>query len=419
MEYKNYLEQIGENAKNALDDLVKLSSGEKNELLKLMAQAIIKNKDLILEKNKIDIEKAKSDGVKTAFVDRLTLNDERIESISDSFLKLIELKDPIGNLKSMEVMDNGLKIGTQITNIGVIGIIYEARPNVTADAFSLCFKTSNCVILRGGKEAFNTNNILVEIFQKVLEENNCNKNCVQLIAKLEREVTTEFMKLNKYVDVLIPRGGASLIQSVVQNSTVPVIETGVGNCHIYVDESADFKMATDIIINAKTQRAGVCNSCESVLINEKIAPTFVPLIIDELEKRNVEIRACEKTKMYSNKNLKDATEEDFYTEFADLIIAVKIVSDLESAIKHINKYGSGHSEAIITENYNASNKFLNEINSAVVYVNASTRFSDGFEFGFGAEIGISTQKLHARGPMGLMALTSIKYIVLGNGQIRG
>ena len=405
--------------KKASKKLQQLSAAQKNEILELFASKLTENSDFLISENIKDIKAAEESGIPAQMIDRLSLDESRIRSMADGIYDVISLDDPAGVILEERTLTNGLNLKKISVPMGVIGIIYEARPNVTADAFSLCFKTSNCVILRGGKEAFNTNNILVEIFQKVLEENNCNKNCVQLIAKLEREVTTEFMKLNKYVDVLIPRGGASLIQSVVQNSTVPVIETGVGNCHIYVDESADFKMATNIIINAKTQRAGVCNSCESVLINEKIAPTFVPLIIDELEKRNVEIRACEKTKTYSNKNLKDATEEDFYTEFADLIIAVKIVSDLESAIKHINKYGSGHSEAIITENYNASNKFLNEINSAVVYVNASTRFSDGFEFGFGAEIGISTQKLHARGPMGLMALTSIKYIVLGNGQIRG
>ena len=330
---------------------------------------------------------------------------------------MIQLEDPIGEVLSMKQRENGLLIGQKRVPLGVIGMIYESRPNVTADAFALCFKAGNAVILRGGKDAIHSNTAIMEIIQGALAECNVNKNAIQLITDTSHETANAMMKLNEYIDVLIPRGGASLIQTVVNNSTVPVIETGTGNCHIYIDEYADLSMAVPIIINAKTQRLGTCNTCESLVVHKNIAERAVPVIADALTEKEVEIRGDEEAQAL-DKRIVAATEEDYGTEYLDRIISLKIVDSFDDAIKHINHYNTGHSEAIVTEHYGNAQRFLNEIDAAAVYVNASTRFTDGFEFGYGAEIGISTQKLHARGPMGLLALTSTKYIIYGNGQIR-
>ncbi|MBQ1240391.1 MAG: glutamate-5-semialdehyde dehydrogenase, partial [Lachnospiraceae bacterium] len=318
---------------------------------------------------------------------------------------------------SMKQRPNGMMVGQKRVPLGVIGIIYEARPNVTADAFALCFKTGNAVILRGGSDAIHSNQAIVDVIRDGLRKCGIPEDAIQLLSDTSRETATEFMRLNGYLDVLIPRGGAGLIRSVVQNSTVPVIETGTGNCHIYVDETADFDMALDILFNAKTQRIGVCNACESTLIHRSIAKDFLPMMKKRLDEKQVEIRADEEACAIIPEFVK-ATEEDWGTEYLDYIMSCKIVDSVDEAIDHINKYNTGHSEAIITSDYDNAQKFLNEVDAAAVYVNASTRFTDGFEFGFGAEIGISTQKLHARGPMGLLALTSTKYIIYGNGQIR-
>jgi glutamate-5-semialdehyde dehydrogenase len=335
----------------------------------------------------------------------------------DGILQICTLPDPIGEVLSMTVRPNGLQIGQKVVPLGVVGIIYESRPNVTADAFGLCFKTGNAVILRGGSDAIHSNQAIVKALRIGLHNAGINEDAVSLVEDTSREVARDFMKLNRYIDVLIPRGGAGLIKTVVENSTVPVIETGTGNCHVYVDEFADFNMALDIIDNAKTQRLGVCNTCESLVLHEKIYREFLPMLYDRLHEKEIEIRADERA-CALNKGLTPATEEDYATEYLDKIISLKVVNSIEEAIEHINYYSTKHSEAIITKDYEHAMKFLNEIDSAAVYVNASTRFSDGYEFGYGAEIGISTQKLHARGPMGLKALTTIKYIIFGNGQIR-
>lgn len=331
--------------------------------------------------------------------------------------ELIALEDPIGEVIEMWKRPNGLQIGKQRVAMGVIGIIYEARPNVTCDAAGLCLKTGNAVILRGGSEAINSNKAIVKILANAIKEAGLPEFSIQLVEDTSRETALEMMKLNEYIDVLIPRGGAGLIQTVVKNATVPVIETGVGNCHIYVDEDCDFDMARDIIINAKTSRPAVCNAAEKMIINENIANDFLPIIVKALREKDVEIRGDEKVKSLIN-DVKEASEDDWSKEYLDYIIGAKIVKSVDEAINHINKYGSGHSEAIVTNSYKNSQKFLNKVNAAAVYVNASTRFTDGSEFGFGAEIGISTQKLHARGPMGLKELTTIKYIIYGNGQVR-
>lgn len=412
-----YLINIGQQAKEASKQLKKLTSNEKKNILNLMCTAIKNNSNIILESNKKDVDIAQSNGLKQAYIDRLTLDQKRLDDISNAFLQIATLDDPIGEFISMKTMENGLVIGQKRVPLGVIGIIYEARPNVTADAFSLCLKVSSCVVLRGGKEAINTNTTLVNIFRKTLKENNYNENFVQLIEDTSRETALGFMKLNKYIDVLIPRGSASLIDSVVLNSTIPVIETGTGNCHIFVDETADLKKAVDIIVNAKTQRVGVCNACEKLILHKNIANEFLPTILNILKSKGVEVRGDKYSKDICNE-IVEAKETDWAFEYLDYIIAIKIVEDIDSAIEHISNYSTGHSEAILTENYANSQKFLNEVDSAAVYVNASTRFTDGFEFGFGAEIGISTQKLHARGPMGLKELTSTKYVIYGTGQIR-
>jgi glutamate-5-semialdehyde dehydrogenase len=337
--------------------------------------------------------------------------------MADGLLEIRALPDPIGEVTSMTVRPNGLTIGPKVVPLGVIGIIYESRPNVTADAFGLCFKTGNAVILRGGSDAINSNKAIVKALRLGLNKAGINADALQLIEDTSREIVKDFMRMNSYIDVLIPRGGTGLIKSVVENSTIPVIETGTGNCHVYVDEFADFDMALNIIDNAKTQRLGVCNACESLVIHEKISEEFLPLLYDKLHSKEVEIRADERGCAICS-GCVPACEEDYSTEYLDKIISLKVVNSIENAIEHINHYNTKHSEAIITKDYNHALKFLNEIDAAAVYVNASTRFTDGNEFGFGAEIGISTQKLHARGPMGLKALTTTKYIIFGNGQIR-
>ncbi len=411
------LEQLGARAKAVEHALGILASGEKNRGLMLAAEALVKRSAEILAANEEDLETARKNNMKEGLIDRLRLTEERIEGIAEGVRQVVALDDPIGEVLSMKKRPNGLVIGQKRVPIGVIGIIYEARPNVTADAFALCFKTGNPVILKGGSDAICSNKKIVEVIREALEEGGLPADALLLIESTDRETTKAFMRLNKYVNVLIPRGSAGLIRSVVENSTIPVIETGSGNCHIYVDDSADFTMALDIIYNAKTQRIGVCNSCESLVLHESIVEEFVPKLVEKLADKNVEIRG-DKAVCKASSAVIAATEEDWGTEYLDYIISVKTVKDIDEAIAHINKYNTKHSEAIITENYFHSEKFLNEIDAAAVYVNASTRFTDGFEFGFGAEIGISTQKLHARGPMGLKELTSLKYIIYGNGQVR-
>ena len=411
------LEQIGMQAKEAETVLRVLGTEQKNQVLLTAADLLVeKSKDLI-EANQKDLKTAEENHMPQGLVDRLMLNEARICQMAEGLRQIVSLEDPIGEVLSMKQRPNGLMIGQKRVPLGVVGIIYEARPNVTADAFGLCFKTGNVVVLKGGSDAIYSNMAIVKVLQEACEKNNIPKYSIQLIEDTSRETAKHFMKLNQYIDVLIPRGGAGLIRAVVENATIPVIETGTGNCHIYVDEYADTDMAVNIIYNAKTQRIGVCNACESLVIHEKIVDRVLPMVVTKLKEKNVEIRGDERSCQVVSE-IKKAAEEDWGTEYLDYIISVKTVNSIEEAISHINKYNTGHSEAIITENYGNAQKFLNEIDAAAVYVNASTRFTDGFEFGFGAEIGISTQKLHARGPMGLTALTSSKYIIYGNGQIR-
>lgn len=407
----------GKNAKQASYDLGSASTKEKDNALLLMAEELMNSEDEILNANELDLKNAEEKGISKAMLDRLALDHGRIESMANGLKEIVNLQDPIGEVISMWQRPNGLQIGKKRVPMGVIGIIYEARPNVTCDAAGLCLKTGNSVILRGGSEAINSNKAIVKALSKGIEKSGLPKNSLQLIEDTSREVVTEMMKLNKFIDVLIPRGGAGLIQSVVKNATVPVIETGIGNCHIYVDENCDFEMAKNIVINAKTSRPAVCNSAEKLLVNEKIANDFLPIAINALRENGVLVRGDEKSQLIID-NIEKANDDDWTKEYSDYIMAVKIVEDVDEAINHINKYGTGHSEAIVTESYKNSQKFLQKVDAAAVYVNASTRFTDGSEFGFGAEIGISTQKLHARGPMGLKELTTIKYIIYGSGQIR-
>jgi glutamate-5-semialdehyde dehydrogenase len=412
-----YLEEIGLKAKKAAADLNILGVARKNEGLRAAAEALTAGKEEILKANELDIAKAMENGMAESLVDRLRLNHDRIQGMASGLLDIVELNDPVGEVISMNTRPNGLVIGQRRVPIGVIGIIYESRPNVTADAFGLCFKTGNAVILRGGSDAIHSNLAIVSAIKKALSETGLNENAIQLIEDTSRDTARELMRLNQYIDLLIPRGGAGLIRTVVENSTIPVIETGTGNCHVYVDESADFDMALNIIDNAKTQRLGVCNACESLVVHSKVAEAFIPLIYDRLTAKQIVFRADERARSICGK-MEPAADEDYGKEYLDRFISLKTVDSIEEAIEHINFYNTKHSEAIITSNYEHAMKFLNEIDAAAVYVNASTRFTDGGEFGFGAEIGISTQKLHARGPMGLTALTSTKYIVFGNGQIR-
>ena len=411
------LEEIGSRAKEVSRVLNNLGSTPKNEGLKAVAQALLDGKDKILEANQKDVQAALAKGMNPGLVDRLSLNDARIQAMAEGLLQVASLDDPVGEVISMKPRPNGLLIGQKRVPLGVIGMIYEARPNVTADAFGLCFKSGNAVILKGGSDALESNKAIVAQIREGLKSAGLPEDAVQLIESADREVTRQFMRLNEYLDVLIPRGSAGLIRSVVENSTVPVIETGTGNCHIFVDESADLDMALNIIFNAKTQRIGVCNACESLVVHRAVAEEFLPLLKARLDEKQVEIRA-DKEACAMVDGFVPAAEEDWGTEYLDYILSLKLVDSIDEAIAHINRYNTKHSEAIITSDYANAQRFLNEIDAAAVYVNASTRFTDGFEFGFGAEIGISTQKLHARGPMGLKELTTTKYIIYGNGQVR-
>lgn len=415
------LNSAGAAAKAASYKLQALTSDEKNRGLLAVADALEKNASAIIAQNAKDVENARAHGTSDAMVDRLVLTEKRIAEMALSVRQVAELKDPIGDELGDFLRPNGLMIKKVRVPMGVIGIIYESRPNVTSDAFSLCFKTGNAVILRGGSDAIFSNTIIVEVIRRALAEVDITPDAVQLVTDTSREVATAMMKLDKYIDLLIPRGGAGLIRNVVENSTIPVIETGTGNCHIFVDKSADLDMAVNIIFNAKTQRMGVCNACESLLVHEGIAALAIPAICRSLKAKDIEIRAGEKAFVLapgSSCDMVSATEEDYATEFLGPVISLQIVSSVDEAIEHINKYTTHHSEAIITNDKENAEKFLAGVDSACVYVNASTRFTDGFEFGFGAEIGISTQKLHARGPMGLNELTSYKYKIYGNGQVR-
>ena len=411
------LNTLGKNARNAEVLVRNLSANEKNEVLLKVAEALTENADTLIAANTLDVENGRKNNMQEALVDRLILTGDRIRGMAEGLRQVAALEDPVGEVLGMKKRPNGLMIGQKRVPLGVIGIIYEARPNVTADAFALCFKTGNVVILKGGSDAIHSNEAIVKCIREVLREQGITEDAIQLITDTSRETTAEFMKMNQYVDVLIPRGGRGLIKAVVENSTIPVIETGTGNCHTYVDETADLQMAADIIMNAKTQRVGVCNACESVLVHEKVKDEFLPVLARRLQEKHVEIRADEAA-CELIPGAVHATEEDWGREYLDYILSLKVVSSVEEAISHINQYNTGHSEAIITNNYEHAQKFLDQVDAAAVYVNASTRFTDGFEFGFGAEIGISTQKLHARGPMGLLALTTTKYIIYGNGQIR-
>ncbi len=407
----------GAKAKAASYKMATQQTEIKNNALLKIADALIENSQVIIDANKIDIENAKKNNIRPAMIDRLSLDVSRIEAMADGVREIAKLDDPIGETIKMWKRPNGLEIGQRRVPVGVIAIIFEARPNVAVDALALCLKTSNCCILRGGSEAINSNKTLMSIMQNAAYSAGIPEGAFSIIEDTSRQSAVELMKMNEYVDMLIPRGGAGLIRSVIENATVPVVETAAGNCHIYVHKNADLEMAKNIVLNAKVQRPSVCNAAETLLVDKDICADFAPMIFDALTEKGVEIRADEECKNYYDK-VSSAKEEDYYTEYNDYIIAVKAVDGIDDAIAHINKYNTGHSEAIVTEDYSAQRKFLSEVDAAAVYVNASTRFTDGFEFGFGAEIGISTQKLHARGPMGLESLTSIKYIIYGDGQIR-
>ena len=410
------LVQLGENAFAAKYELQKLSAEQKNQALYSVAESLVRESSLILAENDKDIAEGKEKGMSSGLLDRLKLSKDRIRGMAEGLKQVAELEDPVGQTMETFERPNGLIIEKRRVPMGVIGIIYESRPNVTADAFGLCFKSGNAVILKGGSDALRSNAAITGVIRRALDRMGITENAIQLILATDRAVTQEFMRLKGYVDLLIPRGGTGLIKSVVENSTIPVIETGTGNCHIYVDETADLKMAVSIIINAKTQRIGVCNACESLVVHESVREKLLPELAKALKEWHVEIRGDEKIRQVIE--CVPATEEDYAAEYLDYIISMKTVSSVDEAIAHINRYNTGHSETIITENTENAEKFLNEVDAACVYVNASTRFTDGFEFGFGAEIGISTQKLHARGPMGLKELTSYKYLVRGNGQCR-
>ena len=409
------LKSQGKVAKQASLTLMNIGTEAKNKALLSIADALEANVNAILQEIEKDIKLLMENPAKASFADRLKLNEERISAMADGVRKVASLPDPVGEVTGMVTRPNGLVIGKKRVPLGVIGIIYEARPNVTVDAAVLCLKTSNACILRGGSEAINSNKILTKIMRKAISKYVC-EDVITLIEDTDRKLVLELIQSKGYVDLVVPRGGKNLINNVVENSKVPFIETGAGNCHIYVDDEADLDMALNVIMNAKVSRPSVCNAVESILINDKIKERFLPLLKQELEKFQVEIRGCNETRKYIN--VDSATEEDFYQEYNDYIVSIKIVNNLEEAINHINKYGTKHSDAIITTNIDKANTFLNEIDSACVYVNASTRFTDGSEFGFGAELGISTQKLHARGPMGLKEMTTYKYKIYGSGEVR-
>lgn len=411
------LNRMGKKAVSVKYELQKLASLKKRQVLEAVAEGLIADAETILKENAKDIERGEENGMHPGMIDRLRLTEERIRSMAEGLRQVAELEDPVGEVLEIFTRPNGLKITKKRVPFGVVGIIYESRPNVTADAFGLCFQSGNAVILKGGSDALQSNKAITGSIRRVLEECGVNADAVQLIETADREITSQFMKLNQYVDVLIPRGGAGLIRSVVENSTIPVIETGTGNCHIYVDEYADLDQALPIIINAKTQRIGVCNACESLVIHRALKDSFLSKLAQALREKNVEMRGDEEVCGVIGDALA-ATEEDYGKEYLDYILSIKIVSNIDEAIAHINQYSTRHSEAILTKNEENARKFLNEVDAACVYANASTRFTDGFEFGFGAEIGISTQKMHARGPMGLKELTSYKYTIEGTGQIR-
>ncbi len=412
------LQLMGKKAVAAKYLLQKATTEEKNNALNQAAQSLVQCQAEILEANAKDVEAGERNGMHPGMIDRLRLTPERIEAMAEGLRQIAELPDCIGEVMESFERPNGMKIEKRRVPLGVIGIIYESRPNVTADAFGLCFKTGNAVILKGGSDAIHSNIAIVKVLRASLAESGMTEDAIQLIEDTDRAVAAAFMKLNEYVDVLIPRGGAGLIRSVVENSTIPVIETGTGNCHIYVDREADIAMAVEIIFNAKTQRIGVCNACESLVVHKDIREKLLPVLAEKLRTKNVEMRGDEGIREILT-DCVPVTEEDYGTEYLDYIISMKTVESVDEAIAHINKYNTKHSECIITENPKTAAQFRNEVDAACVYVNVSTRFTDGFEFGFGAEIGISTQKLHARGPMGLKELTSYKYTITGNGQIRG
>jgi glutamate-5-semialdehyde dehydrogenase len=417
MAEKYDLIQMGEQALTAKYEASLLTTEQKNTVLTEIAQNLRKECGSILTANAEDVREGIQAGMSQGLLDRLKLTEERISQIAEGLVQITKLPDPVGNVLEKFTRPNGLVISKVSVPMGVIGIIYESRPNVTADAFGLCFKAGNVVILKGGSDALHSNIAITNVIRETLEKNRLNPDMIQLITATDRAVTAEFMKMKGYVDVLIPRGGAGLIKAVVENATIPVIETGTGNCHIYIDKDADIEKAVKIIVNAKTQRIGVCNACESLVVHSKIAGEFIPQLVDRLKLKNVEIRGDERA-IAADSRIVPATEDDWGTEYLDYIISLKVVDSIDEAIAHINRYNTGHSEAIITKDYDHAQQFLNEIDAAAVYVNASTRFTDGFEFGFGAEIGISTQKIHARGPMGLDALTTSKYVIYGNGQVR-
>lgn len=409
---------IGENAYKAKNEIAASSSGVRNSALEEIAKALDKHRRNILDQNRIDVKNADAMGIKSSLVDRVYLNEKRIDGMIDGVNKLISLEDPIGVIEGGVIRPNGLRIVKKRVPMGVIGIIYESRPNVTVDAASLCIKSGNAVILRGGKEAIYSNTVLVEIMKEAVSKAGLPRDSIQLITDTTRDSAVSMMKANGVIDLLIPRGGAGLINSVVQNATVPVIETGVGNCHIYVDSDANIGMAIDIIDNAKTSRPGVCNAAETLIVHKSVAEELLPALKKRLDKSNVQLRGCELTRMILGDKIIPAAESDYKEEFLDYILAVRVVDNIYDAIEHIRRYSTGHSECIVTDNIHAAELFQNSIDAAAVYVNASTRFTDGFEFGLGAEIGISTQKLHARGPMGIKELTTYKYLINGNGQIR-
>lgn len=415
----SYVEELGIRAKKAERAIAGASTLQKDTALKAIADALIARKDEIIAENLVDLKRADENNMSQAMRDRLKLDEKRIAGIADGVRQLVSLKDPIGQVVDGFTRPNGLKITKVRVPIGVIGIIFESRPNVTVDAGALCLKAGNAVILKGGKEAINSNICLGKIMREAIETAGLPSDVIQVVESTSRETTNELMKLTGYLDVLIPRGSAGLIKAVVNNATVPVIETGAGNCHVYVDESADLNMAVEITDNAKTQRPSVCNAIESLLVHQSVAETFLPMIAERFREHDVVIYGCPETVRILGNNIKSATEKEYATEFNDYIIAVKVVRNIDEAIEHISKYGTRHSECIVTKSYDSARKFQNEVDAAAVYVNASTRFTDGEVFGFGAEIGISTQKLHARGPMGLSELTSTKYLIDGDGQIRG
>lgn len=414
----NYIEVLGVNAKRARTELAAATTAQKNDALMEIAHILRRSGDKIIAQNQIDIQNAKAKGISQAMLDRLMLNETRIEAIANACEYLTKLDDPVGMIDGGGVRPNGIRIVKTRVPLGTVGMIYEARPNVTVDAAALCLKSGNAVILRGGSEAYHSNKCLTDLMRMAVERVGFDKNIIQLVENTARDMAMMMMKANGYIDVLIPRGGAGLIDTVVQNATVPVIETGKGNCHIYIDESADLDMAVEVTDNAKTQRPSVCNAIETCLVHRAVAERFLLSLKKRLDKHNVEIRGDRLTKMILGADVVDVTDDDYATEFDDYVLAVRVVDDFAQAIEHIQKYSTGHSECIITESLYAAEEFQRRIDAAAVYVNCSTRFTDGEEMGLGAEIGISTQKLHTRGPMGLKDLTTIKWLINGNGQIR-